>query len=199
MNLVNETADPLPARLTLTALRDGAVPVFRAERALVLPPRSARTIPAAALSDRFFDLNHAYRFGPAAHDVVVLDLTRSEEADPNVEPIARSVHFPKGRALPRADLGLTARVRRLDGGPDGRPGGAGWALTLTARRFACAVHVEDEGYRAEDAWFHLPPGTERTVRLLPRAGTTGDPDGKVPDGEVHALNASVPVRYRGNA
>ncbi|MGF7178070.1 glycoside hydrolase family 2 protein [Azospirillum doebereinerae] len=185
VHLLNETAAAIPAVVTLTALRDGAVPVFRAERAVALPPRSAQTIPAAALSDRFFDLTHAYRFGPAAHDVVVLTLTRSEGAETDAEPIAQSFHFPKGRALPRADLGLTVEVRH---------GEDGWALTLTTRRFACSVHVEDDGYRAQDAWFHLPPGAARTVRLLPRAGTT-----KAPDGEVHALNASAPIRYRGNA
>ncbi len=96
VHLLNETAAALPVTLTLTALRDGAVPVFRAGRALTLPPRGARMIPAAELSDRFFDLTHAYRFGPAAHDVVVADLTadvtggmRPPSPKPFIFPTAR--------------------------------------------------------------------------------------------------------------
>ncbi|MBP2228668.1 beta-mannosidase [Azospirillum agricola] len=190
VHLINETAMAIPASVTLTALRDGALPVFRAERALTLPPRSAREISAAELADRFFDLNHAYRFGPAAHDVVVATLTRSGETIGAVEPIAQSFHFPRGRALPRAELGLTARLARRD---------EGWGLTLATSRFACSVHVEDDAYRAEEAWFHLPPGAERTVRLLPRSATAPATMTKAPDGEVHALNALAPVRYRGTA
>ena len=57
---------------------------------------------------------------------------------------------------------------------------------------AQSVHFDDEHYRAADEWFHLAPGVERTVRLLPRDGTAA-----VPDGEVHALNGQGPARYKG--
>ncbi|PWC67883.1 beta-mannosidase [Azospirillum sp. TSH7] len=192
VHLVNDTAQPVEALLRLTAWRDGAVPVLKAERPVTLPARGAISLPAAELSDRFFDTTYAYRFGPIPHDVVTAQLLSAER---EAEPIDESHYFPKGRSLPRSDLGLTAVV----GGQEGD-----WALRLATARFACSVHVEDERFQAEDAWFHLPPGVERVVRLRPRAGP-GVTDGTasagrlVPNGEVHALNALAPVRYRGNA
>ncbi|MFS2008334.1 glycoside hydrolase family 2 protein [Azospirillum sp. CT11-132] len=192
VHLVNDTAQPVEALLRLTAWRDGAVPVLKAERPVTLPARDAISLPAAELSDRFFDTTYSYRFGPIPHDVVTAQLLSAER---EAEPIDESHYFPKGRSLPRSDLGLTAVVEGQEGD---------WALRLATARFACSVHVEDERFQAEDAWFHLPPGVERVVRLRPRAGP-GVTDGTasagrlVPNGEVHALNALAPVRYRGNA
>ncbi|WP_353861382.1 glycoside hydrolase family 2 protein [Azospirillum formosense] len=181
VHLLNETAEPVEAVLTLTALRRGEVPVLRAERAVVLPPRSAQTLPAASLSDRFFDLTGAYRFGPPAHDAVVAALS-----DPRSDAlVADAFHFRDGGRMERAELGLDARLERTE---------EGWALILSSRRLARSVHVEDDGFRPEEEWFHLPPGGERRVRLIPR-----HPGAAVPDGEVHALNALEPARYRGAA
>ncbi|CAO3411327.1 glycosyl hydrolase 2 galactose-binding domain-containing protein [Azospirillum largimobile] len=183
VHLVNDTARPVEALLRLTAWRDGSVPVLKAERPVSLPARAAVMLPAAGMTDRFFDTTYTYRFGPAPHDVVSAQLL---SAGREAEPIDESHYFPRGRSLPRADLGLTAAVERQ---------GDDWALRLATRRLACSVHVEDEGFLAEDAWFHLSPGAERVVRLQPRAAAGNG----VPDGEVHALNALAPVRYRGNA
>ena len=183
VHLVNDTARPVEALLRLTAWRDGTVPVLKAERPVTLPARAAVTLPAAGMTDRFFDTTYTYRFGPIPHDVVSAQLLLAER---EAEPVDESHYFPKGRSLPRADLGLTAVVERQ---------GDDWALRLATRRLACSVHVEDGRFRAEDAWFHLSPGVGRVVRLRLR---TGAGDG-VPDGEVHALNAMAPVRYRGDA
>ncbi|KAA0595811.1 glycoside hydrolase family 2 protein [Azospirillum lipoferum] len=200
VHLVNDTARPVEALLRLTAWRDGVVPVLKAERPVTLPARSAVALAAAELSDRFFDTTYAYRFGPISHDVVTAQLLSAERG---AEPIDESHYFPKGRSLPRQDLDLTAVVEAQGSG-----GGDDWALRLATRRFACSVHVEDGRFQADDGWFHLPPGVERLVRLRPRAGSgvgVGVTDGTasagrmVPDGEVHALNALAPVRYRGNA
>ncbi|CAO3363226.1 glycoside hydrolase family 2 protein [Azospirillum palustre] len=204
VHLVNDTARPVEALLRLTAWRDGSVPVLKAERPVTIPARGAVALAAAEMSDRFFDTTYAYRFGPISHDVVTAQLLLAERG---AEPIDESHYFPKGRALPRADLGLTAVVER-----QGSSGGDEWALRLATGRFACSVHVEDERFQADDGWFHLAPGVERVVRLRPKAGSqTGNGSGvgvtdgtasagrMVPDGEVHALNALAPVRYRGNA
>lgn len=202
VHLVNDTARPVEALLRLTGWRDGSVPVLKAERPVTIPARGTVALAAAEMSDRFFDTTYAYRFGPISHDVVTAQVLLAER---DAEPIDESHYFPKGRSLPRADLGLTAAVER-----QGSAGGDEWALRLATGRFACSVHVEDERFQADDGWFHLAPGVERVVRLRPRTGSrngsgVGVTDGTasagrmVPDGEVHALNALAPVRYRGNA
>lgn len=181
IHLLNETAELVEAVLSLTALRRGEVPVLRTERAVTLPPRSAQAVPASSLLDRFIDLTCAYRFGPPAHDAVVAALS-----DPGAgAPIAEAFHFPQGGRMERAELGLGTRVERT---------AEGWSLILSSRRLARSVHVEDDGFRAEEEWFHLPPGTKRRVRLIPRHSAA-----VVPDGDVHALNGLDSTRYRGTA
>ncbi|WP_200477533.1 glycoside hydrolase family 2 protein [Azospirillum brasilense] len=181
IHLLNETAEPVEAVLTLTALRRGEVPVLRAERSLTLPPRSAHAMPASSLADRFIDLTGAYRFGPPTHDSVVAALS-----DPRSGALmADAFHFLQGGRMERAELGLGARVERTD---------EGWALILSSRRLARSVHIEDDGFRGEEEWFHLPPGKERRLRLIQR-----HPGAAVPDGEVHALNGLDPTRYRWTA
>lgn len=178
VHLLNETAAPVAATLSLACLRDGETAVLRAERELVLAPRSAREIAAATLCDSFFDFTYAYRFGPAAHDVTVAALT-----DGTGTRLAEAFHFPQGRGAARHALGLSAELAATD---------SGWTLRVSTARLAQSVHIEDERFRAEDEWFHLAPGNERMVRLVSREGSSG----AVPDGEVHALNGLSPVRFR---
>ncbi|MBP2291543.1 glycoside hydrolase family 2 protein [Azospirillum rugosum] len=186
VHLLNETARPVEAVLRLTALRGGETPVVRAERPVTLAPRSANAIPAAELLDRFFDLTYAYRFGPPAHDATVAALVEAGVEAGSGRLLAEAFHVPpSANPLERHDLGLSAAAVRV---------GEGWELRLRARRLACWVHVEDDGFRAAEDWFHLPPGEERCVRLIPKVRGAG-----VPDGEVCALNGGMPVRFRGDA
>ena len=69
-------------------------------------------------------------------------------------------YFPGGLQFPRSpDLGLRAQAR---------PGGGGrYDLTLRTERFAQSVRIEARGYQADDNYFHLEPGGERTVALSP--------------------------------
>lgn len=179
IHLINETAVPVEATLSLVCLRAGEVAVTKAERAVSLPPRSVRDMPASSLFDRFVDTAGAYRFGPPAHDATVAALRDAASG----AILAEAFHFPRPGLPERADLGLTAAAVR---------GAEGWALTLRSRRLARSVHIEDDGFRAGEEWFHLPPGAARTVPLVPRGAACA-----IPDGEVHALNAAAPVRYRG--
>ncbi|TVZ62058.1 beta-mannosidase [Azospirillum brasilense] len=181
IHLLNETAAPVEAVMSLTALRRGEVPVLRAERTLTLPPRSAQVLPASSLPDRFVDLTCAYRFGPPTHDAVVAALSDPRSG----ASVADAFYFPRGVRMERSDLGLRARAERT---------AEGWTLTLSSQRLARSVHIEDDGFRAEEDWFHLPPGEDRRVRLIPCR-----PGAAVPDGEVHALNGLEPTRYRGAA
>ncbi|MDQ6829757.1 MAG: hypothetical protein M3081_12930, partial [Gemmatimonadota bacterium] len=59
-----------------------------------------------------------------------------------------------------------------------------FALSIGARAFAQSISIDADGYRADDAFFHLAPGAERTVVLRPTHG----PRPLV--GSVQPLNAS---------
>lgn len=179
VHLINEMTDALSLQLDLVCLRDGAVSVASASRAVELAPRSVQRIACADLLGRFFDFTHAYRFGPRAHDVTIATLHNPASGTIWSE----AYHLPERRALERHDLGMTATPHRT---------GDGWALTLESTRFARFVHIADTHYRAVCDWFHLPPERPVTVPLvaLPGGDTT-----RAPEGEVRAINGTAPVFY----
>nr|WP_240161030.1 glycoside hydrolase family 2 protein [Burkholderia sp. Ax-1719] len=182
IHLVNERAGTFALQLELVCLRDGAVSVAQASRAVELAPRSVQRVSAADLLGRFFDFTHAYRFGPRSHDVTLVTLR--DPASSTV--IAEAFHLPERRALERHDLGIVATPQR---------GEHGWQLVLEARRFARCVHIADAHYRARRDWFHLAPNRPVTIDLLPLDAKT-DIDARAPDGEIRAINAQSPVMYR---
>jgi beta-mannosidase len=67
-------------------------------------------------------------------------------------------------------------------------------VKISTRRFAQSVWIEAEGFVAEDAYFHLAPGTDTTVRLqrIPL-----EPE-RALRGRVHALNALTAVKIEGS-
>nr|WP_227875391.1 glycoside hydrolase family 2 protein [Paraburkholderia dokdonensis] len=180
IHLVNDGAHALALQLELVCLRDGAVTVARGSRAVELAPRSVQRVSAADLLGRFFDLTHAYRFGPRAHDVTIATLR-----DPASGAIvSEAFHLPERRAHERHDLGIAVTPQRTE---------SGWQLVIEAQRFARCVHIADAHYRARRDWFHLPPNRPVAIDLVPLEA--GAPD-IAPDGEVRAINATAPVFYR---
>lgn len=168
-HLVNETAAPVAATLRLFCLRDGETVVMTATRAVTLAPRATASLDATDLWGGFFDTTWAYRFGPPAHDVTIGQLRDADGA-----LISEAFHFPVGRGAATHDLGLTARVVRVDGG---------FALDIATRRFAQSVHISDPHFEAADNWLHLPPGETRRIALR-----TLDASGARPRGAVAAVN-----------
>ncbi len=197
IHLINERAETLSAQLELVCLRDGGVKVAAASRAMHLAPRCTARIAAAACLGQFFDLTHAYRFGPRAHDVTIATLRDAASG----RIVSEAFHLPERRIAERHDLGLSVTAERT---PDG------WQLVIEAQRFARFVHIIDSHYRAAHNWFHLPPNRPCVVPLVPlaplasqsalvartsNAGFKADATYAAPAGEVRALNAASPTFY----
>lgn len=166
VHLVNETAAPVSAKLSLLCLQAGDVVVMRRERELVLPPRSARTITSAELIGSFFDITYAYRFGPPPLEVALVTLEDSGTG----ERLGEAAHFPMGRATIAHDPGLSAELER---------DAEGWLVAIRATRFAPCIQIEVQHHHAEDEGFHLLPGEQRRVRLLSAGTAGGRPAGEV--------------------
>ncbi|GGH10170.1 beta-mannosidase [Alsobacter metallidurans] len=178
LHLANDTPRPVEAVLSFSCLREGATPVARGERLVLLPPGSGQTLGSAALLGSFFDVTYAYRFGPPAHDVCVATL--ADAATGRV--LADAFHFPQGRGATRVPVALSVQVDRDR---------EGWSLLVAADRFAQSVHVIDEAFCPDENWFHLPPGRDKRIRLTPRSA--GD---ATPAGRVAAVNAVASFPYR---
>ena len=158
LHVANDRGGALSGELELALYNAGEVQVATAKRAITVEPRSAIELGAASLFEGFMDLSYAYRFGPPSHDLVVATVRA-----PSGERLAQAFSFPLG--LPSArelDVGLTASAQ-LDGD--------GAIVTVRTRRFAQAIAVDADGFVADDAYFHLPPGGVHTFRLRRIGGT----------------------------
>jgi beta-mannosidase len=174
LHVANEHAAPLEAMLELTLYRAGEVRVGTASRALTVAARETIEIAAGEMFEGFLDLSYAYRFGPPQHDLVVATLRATDGA-----VMSQAFHFVLGlSAVREADIGLTATaVARADSAFD---------VKIVTRRFAQSVWIEADGFVADDAYFHLAPGAEKTVLLQ---GAPREPPVRALRGRIHALNA----------
>ena len=151
--MVNDRGEPLAGELELALYRAATSQVASARRAVAVEAaRGAIELGAAALFDGFLDLSYAYRFGPPSHDLVVATAARA---------VGRARW--RRRSTSRSGCRRARARRRAD--RDGALDGGGATVTVRTRRFAQAIAVEADGFVADDAYFHLPPGGEHTFRL----------------------------------
>lgn len=148
--VVNDRPQRVEATLRVRTVRDGHLELARVERALTIPGHGSLRVHVDALFPSFVDTTYAYRFGPASHDLVHVELL-----DASGSVLARAYHLPLGlgRAV-EIDLGIDARFE-----DDHR-----W-LRVRAKRLATFCALDLEGLVAEDDFFHLAPGEERAIAL----------------------------------
>jgi beta-mannosidase len=174
VHAINETMEDLELDLEVACLRDGKQQVVRGSRSLTLPARSNQQIACTDLFGAFFDTTYAFRFGPPSHDVTVARLRLPDGG----AVIAEAFHFPLGRSKALRDAEIKVALSSDE---------EGWAIDLKTDRLAQSVHLNVEGYRGEDDWFHLAPGVAKRVRLRRNAGAHKE---EAPTGEVTSLGSS---------
>jgi beta-mannosidase len=171
VHVANDRPAPLEALVRVALYRDRETLVDESTTAVTVPPHSVIERDVEALLGRFVDVSWAYRFGPAAHDLVAMSLERPLAAPgPASEVLSQSFVLPGRSLLPResaAHLGLEAALERDDEGA--------LRLVVGARRFVHGLHVDVPGFAADDDCFSLEPGGERRVTLRPRADAPAAP------------------------
>ncbi|MET0172976.1 MAG: glycoside hydrolase family 2 protein [Agrobacterium vaccinii] len=178
IHVINEGPEPVDVDVEIACLRDGIQPVVSGKRALTLAARDSLTIPATDLFGAFFDTTYDYRFGPPSHDVTVARLRDRTSGT----LLAEAFHFPIGRKAAQHAATLQATpVQHSER----------WFLDVTTDRFAQSVHINVDGFRPADDWFHLTAGEGRHVELLP----LGPLRTEKPHGEIRALGSAHVFRF----
>jgi beta-mannosidase len=178
-HLVNDNESDAGVVVVLDLYADGEHCVEHREQPVTIPARGGLSLDAEVLLEGFRDITYAFRFGPPAYDLVAVTL-RSATG----HALCHAVHLIGGQSRPfEADVGLSASLRE-------DPEGGGWIVDVSTRRFAQWVCLEMIDAIPEDSWFHLPPGSTRSLRLATPKGT------QAPGGTVRALNAlrTAPLR-----
>ncbi|WP_267551131.1 glycoside hydrolase family 2 protein [Rhizobium rhizogenes] len=173
VHVINESDVALELTVQVSCLRDGRQIVVGSGRDLVVEARTKQKIACTDLFGAFFDTTYAFRFGPPSHDVTVAQLTASDTG----ALIAEAFYFPLGRTKAFHDAEIMASAVQQ---------GENWFLDLSSDRLAQSVQIEFEAYRAEDDWFHLPPGSSRRLRLYRRAGVPVD---AIPMGQIRTISS----------
>jgi beta-mannosidase len=179
LHVVNDGAAAIEGTLRVELFARGELLSESAQQPIKVAGRRGQVVSADAMFDGFRDLTWAYRFGEANYDVVAATLLTNDD-----EPVARAFHLPLGLARElEPDIGLSA---------DATPGNdGGWELTIRSKRFAQSVAVRVDGFRPDDNWFHVAPGTPHKLQLEPL-----DASSVTPAGEVRAINTVSGCRIR---
>lgn len=174
LHLVNDTSTPVEGTLVV-GLHTYAHSVEQAFCEVVVPARGGHRVHADALFDGFRDLTYAYCFGPRSYELVTADLV-----DATGRVLADTAYLPGGPArVADPDVGLQTVIEAVDD--------RSWRLHVSTRRFAQYIQVDAPGFVADDSWFHLPPGGQKTTVLRPWPGGP-----EAPRGWVRAINSAVP-------
>lgn len=176
IHVINEGGDVLQAEVEVTAYRHGHTQVGQGLQQIAVPARAAQSWPLMAWFDWFADWSWAYRFGPASAHVLTAVLKAADGRE-----LARAFAFPTGMAFAQErDLGLSASAVVVEPGV--------FDVTVKAARFAQAVHFDVDDLIPDDAYFHLAPGQQHTVRMRVPADKGGKSLPAVVSGGVRALN-----------
>ena len=155
IHVLNESASPLEARVEMETYRHGRPTATRAEARVKVAARGTTTLSMDALLGRFSDANHAYRFGPAAHDVVAVRLVDATSGT----VLSEDFHFPLGMDLERV------RDARVEAGAQWDGDAA--VVSLSSDAFLQSVAVECDGFTPSDNHFHVAPGRKKHVVFTP--------------------------------
>ena len=167
---VNETQALLDATLEIELLNGGRT-MARAATTVLVPSRGTATKSIDAVMGYFTDHANAYRFGAPKYDVVAVRLRDNA----NGAIVSEDFHIPQAVSRP----GRAATPPKMES----RPAAEGDVLVeISSDEFLHAVRLVAPGFRPDDNYFHLLPGSPRTVRFR-----RTDPDAHFA-GTLEALN-----------
>lgn len=155
LHVINETASPLNTRAELTLYQHGETRVACHTRDIAVAARSRTAWDLSDWLDGFMDLDYSHRFGPPAFDLAVVTWR-----DLDGHLLGQALHFEPTQLIAfQGDPGLTAYAQPT---PEGD-----MLVHVRTRAASYGVHFESFGWQAHDSFFHMPPGSQRSVRCSP--------------------------------
>ncbi|MGU3432700.1 glycosyl hydrolase 2 galactose-binding domain-containing protein [Actinomycetes bacterium M1A6_2h] len=151
---------------------------------LDVPAHGSWSEKSAVLWPEFTDVSYAFKFGPPASVGVTAELIGKAGRVVAVDVLPVVV----GPMAMQQTVGLSAVATLGEGG---------WSVAVSALSPALFVSIEVPGFEPSDSWFHLLPGSVRSIDMRPLPGTDGDTARL--RGRVRALNALRESPFHGSA
>ena len=171
IHLVNDHQREVSGSLVITLLRGDTVVGTSVPRRVKLEPRTALALRADEVLGRFQDTAYAYRFGSPGFDVFAVAVRDEHE-----KLVGEAFYFPvEMLSTRRSDAAVTGVAASSSGNTV--------CIELKAHRFAQFVALDCGPYVPVDNFFHMMPGSRRSV--LAHSRKPGVPF----NGYVEALNA----------
>ena len=154
LQLVNDTAHLLRCKVHIQLYQHGQVCVAQHRRSVEVQTRSSNKWNLVEWLPGFMDLNWSYRFGPPSVDLVAAHIT--DERDSH---IATALYFdPKLMLAFEGEPEFSATAEQTDP--------CRILVHLVASSPLFAVHFDVHGWQASDEYFHMPPGSSRTIEFI---------------------------------
>lgn len=171
LNLINETGQPKNITLNIKAFKHGNIETLSITKTLTLT-QAETEISLNEWLGYFNDLNYSYGFGPKQQDVVyaVMTDTVSNEWTHDDCYFVADYNLPSCSSNP-----LHIDTVEMENGLS--------ALKISSQSFLQFVHIDVDSYECSDNYFHLAPGTTRTIYLTAKSVPT-----KKIKGYVSAVN-----------
>lgn len=156
-HVLNDRPEPFHARLEIELWEAGRIRTHHVVRDFVAEAHASARFGTAALFGHFIDINHAYRFGPAAHQAVV---ARLSDADTGLE-LAEVFWFSRG--LETGDISPKMEFVLAQQDDD-------FVLSMTSDQLLKGVSLESPGYFPSENFFHLVPQHTKHLHFKNRSG-----------------------------
>lgn len=179
LHVVNDSDVTFSGRLEFFLFNTNGVVTGEASTDIAVNSGSRLTVESDDLLKGFYDTTYSYRFGPANHAFVSVQL-KNEGGD----VISSAYYFPVSE-VPHvsSSVNLTAIMSPL--------GGDMYQLELSSDSFLYAVNVDVSGFTASDNFFHMLANTTKTVALQRH-----DPKTSRIKGYLSALNMAEDVKVK---
>ena len=152
IHAINESRNALRGVVELDFLSPGGINSGHFSTNLDCGPNGKTALRVSTITKSFNDSSYAYRFGPPGHTAI-----RAKWISNNSnQVIGESFHFPAGYNLQHeGDIDIGYAFEKL--------GLNCWELTLTTKKLAQYVHIEIDDADLSDNYFHLFPGSKKTL------------------------------------
>ena len=179
IHISNESTRKINGSIELSLLNKHSTVIAQESLTVSIPASTTSTFNSDSILSSFYDVAYSYRFGPAKHSVVAVQLKNK-----NNEVISDAYYFPNaGVPHTNIDSELITRAKQIDDNT--------YQLELSCNHFLYAVNIEVDGYNTTDNFFHLLPNTTKVITMKKNRLNS-----KPYKGYISALNLNEDVKIK---